>query len=190
MYHPILVYVTTRVLFLGMIDELVPIALQRSIAAGGVGIQATTRLDRHVRGLLHRLDGEILDRMDHDRTLSAAPRHDRWPVFVVMAPARRALLAATTRPTSQGLVPAVLCLPLAAGGVIEFIRFNRALQLAIGLVGYGSIAQPPTPVIARADMDTDLPGKVARSQWARDRLLWANNVCVRSLNVRRQALQR
>jgi hypothetical protein len=79
-----------------------------------------------------------------------------------MAPARLALLAATTRPTSQGLVPAVLCLPLAAGGVIEFIRFNRALQLAIGLVGYGSIAQPPAPVLARADMDTDLPGNATR----------------------------
>jgi hypothetical protein len=44
-------------------------------------------------------------------------------------------------------------LALLTSGVIELIRFNGALQLTIGLIGDGGIAQPPAPAIARAAMD-------------------------------------
>jgi hypothetical protein len=57
-----------------------------------------------------------------------------------MTTARLALLAATTRPVSQGLFPTLLCLALLASRVIEFIRFNRARQLAIHLIGQSGIA--------------------------------------------------
>jgi len=57
-------------------------------------------LDRHLCGLLHRRDGEILDGMDHNGTLPAHPGDDRGSVFVVMPPAGLALLASTPRSTS------------------------------------------------------------------------------------------
>jgi hypothetical protein len=57
-----------------------------------------------------------------------------------MASAGLALLATTTRSTPQGLLPAVFGLPLLAGGVIEVIRFDRACQLAVHLIGQGRIA--------------------------------------------------
>ncbi len=75
-----------------------------------------------------------------------------------MAAAGLALLAAPTRPTSQGLCPTLFRLALVAGGVIELIRFHSARQVAIHFIGQGRMAQPPTPAIAGADMDTQLPG--------------------------------
>jgi hypothetical protein len=74
-----------------------------------------------------------------------------------MAPTRFALLAATTCPASQVLFASVFRLPLVAGGVIKFVGFDCALQLALHLVGQGRIAQPLAPTIARTDMDTYLP---------------------------------
>jgi hypothetical protein len=46
--------------------------------------------------------------------------------------------------------------------MVEVIRFHCAFQVAIHLVGQGGIAEPPTPAIARADMDAPLPGKTTR----------------------------
>src|SRR5438128_1042813 len=130
-------YLTTGVFLPRMIDVLVHIALQGPIAAGGVGIEPTARGHCQVGGLLYRLHREIFGRLDHDGTLAADPRDDRRPVFVIMAPAGLALLAATTRSASQRLLPALRRLPLVAGGMVEVIRFHRACQLAVHLIGQG-----------------------------------------------------
>src|SRR5262247_798120 len=95
--RPILVHVTPGVLFPGVIDELVHVALHRPIAAGRVGIEATACLDCQVRCLLHRLDREISGRVDDDRPLAADPRYDCWSVLVIMAPPGLTLLAAPPR---------------------------------------------------------------------------------------------
>src|SRR5262245_10500127 len=136
----ILVHVPTCVLFLRVIHEFVPVALQRPIAAGRVGIEPTTRLHGQVGGLLYRLHREIFGRMDHNGPLAADPCDDRRAVFVIMAPARLALLATPTRSVPQRLLPALLGLSLVAGGMIEVICFHRAVQLAMHLVGQRSIA--------------------------------------------------
>src|SRR5687767_7739874 len=95
-----------------MIHEVVSVSLQRPIATRGVRIKPTAHLDCQIGRLLHRGDREIPDRLHHDRTLAAHPRDDRRPVFVVMTPARLALLAAPTRPATQGLCPTLFGLPL------------------------------------------------------------------------------
>src|SRR5215471_15530689 len=51
--RPILVHVTPCVLFLGVIDERVHVALQGSIATRRVRIEPTTRVDREVGRLLY-----------------------------------------------------------------------------------------------------------------------------------------
>src|SRR5499433_399749 len=158
----ILVHVTTGVFLLRMIDELVQIALQRPIAAGGVGVEPTPGLDGAVGGLLDRLDREIARRLDDDRPLAADPGNNRRPVFIVMPPARLTLLAATTCPTAKKLFPTLLGLPLVAGGVIEVIRFHRPLQPAIGFVGHGGIPEPPAPAITGPTMDAQLAGNTPR----------------------------
>src|SRR5438045_1423619 len=115
-----------------MIDERVHVALDRPVAAGRVRREPTPRLDGEVSGLLHRLDGEIAGRLDHHGSLATDPGDDGGPIFVIMTPPGLALLPAPTRAASQVLWPSVFRLPLAAGGVIEFIRFYRALHLALG----------------------------------------------------------
>src|SRR5262245_26678668 len=119
-------------------------------------------MHRQVGRLLHRLDGEILDGLYDDGTLSADPRDHRRPIFIEMAPAGLALLAATARPASSGLFPSLFRLALAARGVIEFIRLNSPLYLAVHFIGQGGIAQPPAPVIARTGMDTQSSGNATR----------------------------
>src|SRR5262249_19034921 len=84
-----------------MVDKVVHIALQRAIAAGRVGIEPTARFDGDVGRFLHRLRGEIAGRLHDDCPLAADPGDDRRPVFVVVAPAGLALLAATPWPTTQ-----------------------------------------------------------------------------------------
>src|SRR5262245_31320792 len=154
--------VTPRIFFLRMVNEVVHIALERAIAASGVGIEPTARFDGDVRRFLHRHDGEIPCRLHHDTTLAADPRNNGRPIFVVVAPARFALLAATTRSAAQMSFPALFRLPLLARSVIEFIRFHGALQLPLHLVGQGGIAQPPTPAVAGTDMHPQLSGNAAR----------------------------
>jgi hypothetical protein len=51
--------VAPRVFLLGVIDEVMRIALERPIAAGGVRIKPTARLDGEVRGLLASLPPTI-----------------------------------------------------------------------------------------------------------------------------------
>jgi hypothetical protein len=70
-----------------------------------------------------------------------------------MTPAGLTLLAATTRSASQALCPALFRLALLASGVVEFIRFNGPLYLALHLIGQSGIAQLPTPAIAGPDME-------------------------------------
>src|SRR5213593_3103406 len=96
-------HVTTGIFLLGVIDELVHIALHRSIAAGGVGVEPTARLHGEGSCLLHRLDGEITGRLDDNSPLATDPGDDGRPVFVIMAPTGLALLTATTRAASQRL---------------------------------------------------------------------------------------
>jgi hypothetical protein len=36
--------------------------------------------------------------------------------------------------------------------MVEVIRFHRAFQLAVHLIGQGGIAQPPAPAIAGPDL--------------------------------------
>jgi len=160
--RPILVHVTPGVLFLGVIHERVHIARKRSLAARRVGVEPTPRLDGEVRRLLDRLDREIPGRLDDDRPLAAHPRDNSRPVFVIMPSTGLALLATPTCVASQRLLTTTWRLPLAARGVVEVIRFHRALQLAIGFVGHGRIPQPPAPAIAGPAMDPQLPGNAAR----------------------------
>src|SRR5262245_50719851 len=121
----IFVHVPTGVRFLGVISERMHIALQRPIAAGRIGLEPAAYLHGQVGGLLDRLHREIFGRVDHHGTLAAGPRDDRRAIFVVMAPARLALLTTTTRSAPQRLLPALLGLSLVAGGMREVIRFHR-----------------------------------------------------------------
>src|SRR5215831_799956 len=141
------------VFLLRMVDVRMEVSLQGLIAAGRVGVEPTIRLDGEVSGFLHRADGAIPDRLHDDRPLTAYPRDHGRPVFVIMAPTGLTFLAATTRPTSQVFFATLFRLPLIPSGVIEIIRFDRTLQVAIHLVGQGSITQPPAPAIAGADMN-------------------------------------
>ena len=154
--------VTTCIFLLRMINNVMHIALQRSIAARRVRVEPTARLHREVRRLLHRLHREISGRLDDDRPLPTDPGDNRRPIFVIMAPTGLAFLATTTRAASQRLLATALRLALVTGGVIEVIRFHCACQLAIGFIGEGRIAQPPAPAIARAAMDPSLSGNPPR----------------------------
>src|SRR6266516_7387328 len=124
-------HITTRVFLLRMIDGLVLVAHQRPIATGRVRVELTTGLHRDVGGLLYRLDREILDGMHNDCPLATDPGNDGRPVFVVMAPTGLAFLAATTRSAPQRFLPALRRLALVPRRVIELIRFDRPLQLAL-----------------------------------------------------------
>ena len=97
----ILVYLTTRVFLPRMIDALVPIALHRPIAAGRVRGEPTAHLHRDIGCPLPRLHRKLFGRLSHDSPLAAAPGENSRPVFVLMPPARLALLAATTCAASQ-----------------------------------------------------------------------------------------
>src|SRR5262245_30227296 len=107
------------ILLLRMIDELMDVARHRPITAGRVRVQPTAGLHGEVRGLLHRLDGEITGRLDDDRPLATDPGDNGWPVFVIMAPAGLAFLAPATRSAPQRLLPAVFGLALVPRRVIE-----------------------------------------------------------------------
>src|SRR5262249_36138797 len=135
--------VTPRVFLLGVIDEVMRIALERPIAAGRVRREPTARLDGEVRRLLDCLHRKIAGRLDDNSPLTTDPGDNRGPVFVVVPPAGLAFLAAPSRAASQSLLPAVCRLALVPGCVIEVIRFHRACQLAPYLIGQGGIAQPP-----------------------------------------------
>jgi hypothetical protein len=156
--RPLLVHVTPGGLFLGVIDELVDIALQGPIAAGRVHVQSTACLHSNVGRFLYRLHGEIAGRLDDDCALAADPGDDRGPVFVLMAPTGLTLLAATTRATPQVFLPSAFGLSLLASRVIEVIRFHRALHLALHLVGQDHLAEPLAPAIARPAVDAHFPG--------------------------------
>jgi hypothetical protein len=164
----ILVHVTTRILFLRMIDELVDVALHGPIAAGRIGIQATACVHREIGRFLHRLDGKVSRRLYDDATLAADPGDNRGPIFVIMPPTGLTLLATTPWSPSQRFLPALLGLALLASRVIEVIGFDRACQLATHLVRQGGIAQPPAPAIAGPNVDAQLsgnaPGETGKAQ--------------------------
>src|SRR5215468_4171333 len=132
------------------------VARQRPVAAGRIRIELTARLDSDVRRLLYRLHREIFGRLDDDRPLATDPGNNGGPVFVVMATAGLAFLAATTWLATQRLLPTPFGLPLVTGGLVEVIRFHCAFQLAMHLVRHRGIPQPPAPPIAGADMDAYL----------------------------------
>src|SRR5439155_26440606 len=144
-------HVTARIFLLRMVDKVVHITLQRTIATGRVGIEPTARFDGDIGRFLHRLDGKITRPLYDDRPLTADPGNDGGPIFIVVAAAGLALLAPASRSAAQRLLAAPLRLPLVTGGVIEVIGLHRPFQLALHLIGHGGIAQPPTPAIARAD---------------------------------------
>src|SRR5438445_640922 len=146
------------VFLLRMIDVLVEVPLYRPIATGRIGIQATARLHSKIGRFLHRLHGEIFGRLNDDRPLATDPGDDRRTVFVVVPPTGLAFLAALPRAASQGLLPTLLGLPLVAGSMVEVIRFHRAFQLAVHLIGQGRIAEPPAPAVAGPAMDAQLSG--------------------------------
>src|SRR5215831_6976924 len=151
-----------RIFLLRMIDELMEIALQRPIAAGGVRVEPTARVHREVRRLLHRGDGEIAGRLEDDGSLATDPGDDGGPVFVVMPPTGLTLLAASTRAASQRFLPALFRLALVAGSMIQVVGFDRPLQLPLHFVGQRRIPQPPAPPIARPYMHPQLSGNAAR----------------------------
>src|SRR5262245_31212652 len=128
------------ILLLRVIDIVMHIALQRAIAAGRVRVQPTARVDGEVSGLLNCLHGEIAGRLDDDSPLATDPGDNRGSVFVVMAPPRLAFLAAPTRAASQRFLPALFRLSLLTRGMIQVIRFHRALSLTLHLIGERGIA--------------------------------------------------
>src|SRR5712691_6165507 len=91
----ILVHLAAGIFLLGVIDELVHVALQSPIAAGRVRIEPTAGLHRDGSRLLHRLDGEIAGRVEDDSALAAYPRDDRRSIFIIMTPAGLTLHAST-----------------------------------------------------------------------------------------------
>src|SRR5262245_27243243 len=111
---------------------------------------------------LHRLHGKIPRALYDDGPVTADPGDDGRPVFVVVAPAGLALLAATPWPTPQRLLPALFGLTLVASGMIQVVGFDRPLQLPLHFVGQGRVAQPPTPAIARLYMHPQLSVNAAR----------------------------
>ena len=74
-----------------------------------------------------------------------------------MAPPGLTFLAAPTCAPPQVFFPSVFGLALLASRVIEVIRFDCALHLALHLEGQGRIAEPPAPAIARPDVDAHFP---------------------------------
>src|SRR5687768_7300971 len=101
-------HIPAGVFFQGVIDELVHIALQRPIAASRVRIEATARSHRDIGRPLHGLDGKVPRRLHDDVTLATDPGNEGGPIFVIMPPAWLTLLAATTRPSAQRLLPTLL----------------------------------------------------------------------------------
>src|SRR5215472_18461593 len=95
------------IFLLRVIDIVMHIALERPIAAGGVRIEPTARLDGEVGRLLDCLHRKISGRLDDHSPLTTDPGNNRGPVFVVVPPAGLAFLAASTRAASQYLLPAV-----------------------------------------------------------------------------------
>src|SRR5262245_29983169 len=145
--------VPTRIFLLRVIDERMQEALERSIATRRVGREPTARLDGEVGCLLDRLHREISGRLDHHCPLATDPGDGGRSVFVIMTPPRLALLTAPTCAAPQRLLTTTVRLALLASGMIEVIRFHRALQPAIGFVGDGRLAEPPAPAITGPDMD-------------------------------------
>src|SRR5262249_17507567 len=58
----ILMHVPTGIFLLGVIDKVMHIALERTIAAGRIRIEPTARVDGEVGRFLHRLDGKVRSR--------------------------------------------------------------------------------------------------------------------------------
>src|SRR5262245_42622431 len=67
----------------------------------GKPIEPTARVHGEVRGLLHRLDGKVPRRVDHDPSLAADPGDDGGTILVVMAAPGLALLAAPSWRAAQ-----------------------------------------------------------------------------------------
>jgi hypothetical protein len=155
-------HVTAGIFLLRVVDILVEVARHGPIAAGRVGVEPIARLHCQVGGLLHRLHREISGRLEHDCSLAADPRDNGWPVFVIVAPPGLTFLPTATRAAPQRLLATTWRLPLAARGVIEGIRFHRALQLMVGFVGHGRIPQPPAPARAGPAMAPQLSGDTPR----------------------------
>jgi hypothetical protein len=152
----------TRLFLLGMVHACMPRALHRPIAAGRVRTEPPARFYRHGSSLLSRLHRAIGGRLADDRPLTAAPGEHGWPLCVRMAAARLALLAATTRPGPQRLLPTPLGLALLARGGGELIRLDRPFSLPLHCIGQGSLPSPPPPTITGADLEPHLPGKAPR----------------------------
>src|SRR5215467_8889467 len=121
----------------------------------------TTGLHGEVGGLLHRLDRQVPCRVDHDATLTAHPGDNDRPIFVIMAPARLALLTATTRAASQRFLATVWCLPLLARRVREVIRFNGPFQLTMHLIEAFRRAGIGAPIPAEKRQHLDAHGELS-----------------------------
>src|SRR4029453_2874564 len=144
-------HITAGVFLLRVIDRLMLVARQRPVAAGRIRIELTARVHGDIRRLLDRLHREIFGRLDDDRPLATDPGNNGGPVFVIMATAGLAFLAAPTWLATQRLLPTPFGLALVAGGMVEVIRFHRPFQLAMHLVRQRGIPQPPAPTIAGTD---------------------------------------
>jgi hypothetical protein len=160
--RPGLVPVPARVFLLRVVYRVMLIARSQPVAAGRIRIESTAGWHGHVGCLLHRLDRTVPCRVDHATPLAADPGDDRGPILVVMASPGLALLAATPGLTAQGLLAARLGWSVMTRRRREGIGFTRALHLAIHLVGHRDSAPPPTPALAGADMDAQLPSDTAR----------------------------
>jgi len=124
--RPVRVAVTPCLRLLRMLDERVPRALHRPIAARCIRIEAAPRWDGEVGGLLHGLHRALFGRVDDHRPRAPAPGDHRRSVFILMPPPRVALLAAPTHAAPQGFLPPPVRLSLVACGMLEVIRCHCA----------------------------------------------------------------
>jgi hypothetical protein len=159
---PILVPVPAGILWLRMLDELMPVARHGPVAPGRVRIAPPARTHCDRGGLLPGLHRESSGPLEDDSALATAPRNTRGPGVVIMAPAGLALLALATPPAAPRLLAAPGGVALVAGGVIEGIGRDWPVQLALSFVSQGGLAAPPTPALARADRAPALPGDAPR----------------------------
>jgi len=160
--RPMLMPVTTRVLWLGVMDERVPLPLARPLAARRVGAEPTARVPGAVGGLLDRLDRAILDRLQPDGTLTTHPRAARRSVCVLMPPARCALLTPPTGPAPPCLRPAGWGVACGARRLRPLIRRHRARPPTSGVGGDGGLPEPPAPALPGPTLDAQLSGHTPR----------------------------
>ena len=137
---PMLMHLPTRVCLRRVVPRVLLRAREQPVAAGRVRVELTAGVQGQIGRLLHRLARKAPGRLAHPTTLATAPRDERRPIFVVMAPPGRAFLATPPGLAAPGCRPAPLGLSLVSSGVLEAIGCHRPCYLPSALIGQGGMA--------------------------------------------------